>query len=182
MSEELDYGFEIYSLDELERNDEDVGDVGTLGVGTHFFDDRESIRNLYRSVIMQGMRDLGLSNIHEQNAVLRWLQRDTFSTCCEIADWNESWIRELFESIDSLSDPVRKPITRQCLFMMKAISKLEHNTMPFDSTPAIAYPDDLRDYSQPVHSELRRMNSEKKPKKKRRRRRVARRADEGAPT
>jgi hypothetical protein len=87
--------------------------------------EKSTLTRLYRDVLIGGLFDLGLGSIHESNAVVRWMHSDSFSICCQIAEWDDLWLIDLFRSTHHLSDCVKKPITRQCVEMLKAIARLE---------------------------------------------------------
>lgn len=90
----------------------------------------EKMQKMYRNVISGAVRDLGCGESDEIQEVQMWIGKDSFSVCCEIANWNSDWVTDLLESIDGLSHPVRKPITRQCLEMLRAVIRITGRGAP----------------------------------------------------
>ena len=85
---------------------------------------RNTLERMYRDVITHAIRDVGCGNERERSEVFRWLNKNSFCVCCEIASWSEDWVKELLKSIDSMPDSVRKDITKSCMEMLKAISRV----------------------------------------------------------
>jgi hypothetical protein len=88
----------------------------------------DTLRRIYRDVLIGGVFDLGLGDSHEVNSVARWMRSDSFIVCCEIACWDDCWIMDLFKSVARLSSSVRKPISKQCIDMLKSLAKLDEDT------------------------------------------------------
>ena len=53
-----------------------------------------------------------------------FLDTKWFSILCEHSDWEEGWIRKIFESTSLLREGVRRDITRQVVHMMKAVAEV----------------------------------------------------------
>jgi len=83
---------------------------------------------VYRDVIIGALKDMGCGTPSEVGSVRRWMGSDSFSHCCDLSRWEEGWIRETFISIESLPHASRKPITRECIEMMKALSGMGLDT------------------------------------------------------
>ena len=79
---------------------------------------------MYRDVIIGAIRDLGLGDAVTVSEVVRWRATDGFTCCCEIANWDEGWIKDLMRSIDALPFSVKKPITRKSIEMMRAVARM----------------------------------------------------------
>lgn len=82
------------------------------------------LERLYRDVIIGAFRDMGQGTEREAGSVRAWMQRDSFLVCCEIANWDDGWARELLNSIGSLGDGVRVPIARECMILLRAASRI----------------------------------------------------------
>lgn len=100
----------------------------------------DQIRRMYRDVIIGSIRDLGCGNALDREPVLSWLGGPKFPYICQCAGWEYDWVSELFTSIISLSKSVRKPVTRDCVEMLKAVARLQ-DLRKFDSLPADNYLD-----------------------------------------
>ncbi len=89
----------------------------------------DQVRRVYRNVLIGELKDLGCGRLIVSEPVRTWLGTSKFSYCCELAGWEFDWVSELFTSIESLPDSVRKPITLDCVEMLKAVARLHvlHN-------------------------------------------------------
>ncbi len=102
-------------------------------------DTKNILKRLYRNVIIGAVKDLGCGDQHESTAVRNWLYTESYSFCCDLSGWDESWISDLFRSINSLPSAVSKKITRQCVEMMKGLAGLDvksvskHGELAIDS-------------------------------------------------
>jgi hypothetical protein len=83
--------------------------------------DPDTIERMYRDVITLAINDMGTGTAVESAEVRRWMISDSFGICCELANWNERWARDLLNSIEYLGESVRGPITRECLIMLRAV-------------------------------------------------------------
>lgn len=52
------------------------------------------------------------------------MNKDSFEYCCEIADMDPGWVRELLRSILLLPEPTRRDITSVCLRMIGFIEPI----------------------------------------------------------
>lgn len=82
------------------------------------------VRTMYRAVLSGAVHDLGYGTIVESNEVQSWMRRNEFEVCCELAEWEPAWIRDLLNSIIALDGPVRKPIVKDCLKIMRGVVRI----------------------------------------------------------
>lgn len=137
----------------------------------------EILERMYRNVIMQSVRDIGCGSEHEQASVRRWMKTDSFLICCELAGWDNCWINELLSSVDAIDGCTRKPITKKCLEMIRALIRItsskdsgsvDHlssllSTTSLDRPPADEYESNMDRYiSKSKFSEMSRQKIEKK--------------------
>ena len=133
------------------------------------------LKRMFRDVIIGAIFDLGTGNIHEYNAVVRWMSNDSFDICCSIASWDEHWLKDLFRSVSLLPDSVRKVITKECLEMLKVLARLDSSSNEYENisdhisrtnAKSIAYPVELDSNPLVLDSKFSVM-SQKKMKRKR---------------
>ena len=84
----------------------------------------DELEKLYRNVLLQAMKDIGYGSPVDKQKVESWTYRDTFKTCCELANWDDAWIKDIFYSLDDLPDTIRKPITAQLIDIMYGIIRI----------------------------------------------------------
>ena len=83
------------------------------------------LRRMYRDVIIGAVHDLGYGAPGPVAKVHLWRKASSFPVCCELAQWDEDWVDDLLISVSSLPSSVRRPITRQCIDMLKAVARLD---------------------------------------------------------
>jgi hypothetical protein len=130
---------------------------------------KETLTKIYRDVCIDAVRELGTCDVHDANAVMRWVRSDSFTICCNLASWDDGWMMDLFKAVSLLSGSVRKPITRQCLDMLRILSRLDEDTtmdIPNHLTRTIAksaaYPADLDCGGRKLDSAFALMNKRKR--------------------
>jgi hypothetical protein len=82
------------------------------------------VRTLYRAVFSNAVRDLGYGTEAQRDEVEEWMTGDAFDVCCTLAEWDPSWLRDLLSSIIAIDRPVRKPIVRDCLKIMRGVIRV----------------------------------------------------------
>lgn len=83
---------------------------------------KDTIRRIYRNVIIQSIRDLGIGSDEDKEDVRSWLNRSTFEVVCELAEWNDGWVREIARSVDRLHAQVRKAVTKKSVELLRGAS------------------------------------------------------------
>ncbi len=86
--------------------------------------ERDQLQRLYRDVVIGALRDMGMGDTIEARDVRLWMSRDTFHTVCHLANWDDEWIVDLFRSIDELPQQIKRPLTRKCLELLRAIARV----------------------------------------------------------
>ena len=94
----------------------------------------DQLQRIYRDVIYGAVRDIGSSNWQNARDVREWIRKPSFGVCCGIANWDESWVLDLLRSIDNLDEPVKRPITKQCLIMLQAVIRITEDSGTEDTT------------------------------------------------
>ena len=97
----------------------------------------DEVQAMYRSVIRYAVRDMALASRKDELDVKAWLRnREQFSTVCQLANWNEEWVRDMFTGINRIEGDIRKPVVKECLDVFKVVIRLTANTRR-DSVPAV---------------------------------------------
>jgi hypothetical protein len=47
-----------------------------------------------------------------------------FTTVCQLANWDEAWVKELLHGLIRIDSDVRKPVTLECLEIMRGIVRV----------------------------------------------------------
>ena len=84
----------------------------------------DPVRKLVRVIIVRALRDLGTGERGEREEVWEWVNSEAFETMIMWANWDGGWILDVFESVNSLGESVRVPITRDCVRMLKDIGNI----------------------------------------------------------
>ena len=90
--------------------------------------EEDDCRRIYRDVIIQALRDLGSDNSLERSSVIRWIPSDEFQNCCILAQWEDSWLRDVFKSLALIDDSVRKQVSTQCVHALKFLNKMNEES------------------------------------------------------
>lgn len=85
--------------------------------------EKNSIRSMYRNVIIGAVHDLGNGTAAEVAAVHVWRKRETFGFCCQLAGWDEGWVDAVLRSVAALPSSVAKQVTKECVVMLKAVAR-----------------------------------------------------------
>lgn len=87
--------------------------------------DADGARKLCKVVVVKALRDMGSGPDIEREKVWSWVNSHGFEEMCSWAGWGEDWIADLFSSVYHLSPSVRRPITRDCVVMLKRLGRIE---------------------------------------------------------
>ena len=80
---------------------------------------------MYRAVIKDALRDLAYGSKTDAADVVTWLcSGESFSSVCTLANWDEAWLRDVFEATLRIEGDVRKPVVKECLSIMRTIIRL----------------------------------------------------------
>jgi hypothetical protein len=82
------------------------------------------VQKLYRAVFSDAVHDLGYGTPAQRGQVETWMTHDTFDICCSLAEWDPGWVRDLLRSIMAIDGPVRKPIVKDCLKIMRGVVRV----------------------------------------------------------
>lgn len=104
---------------------------------------RDSLRKMYRDVLFLAMRDAGSCVDRDAYSVARWIRLDSFEYCCDIAELDSGWCREIILAILMLPASTRREITSVCLRMLDV------------AEPAISNEDALRRQNEPSKGDRR---------------------------
>jgi hypothetical protein len=90
--------------------------------------DKEDCRKMYRAVLMDAVRDLGFGNEVDRQRVSTWIYRDTFVNACDLACWDDRWVRDLLKSIMAVDPTVRKRVVSESLKILRGVARLTSRT------------------------------------------------------
>lgn len=93
---------------------------------------------MYRDVLFLAMRDAGSCVDRDAYSVARWILLDSFEYCCDIAEMDSGWCREIILGILMLPVSTRREITSVCLRMLDV------------AEPTISNEDALRRQNEPT--------------------------------
>jgi len=85
--------------------------------------EKNSIRSMYRDVIIGAVHDLGYGTAAEVAAVHRWRKSESFDICCDLARWDTGWVNSVMMSVAALPSAAAREVTKQCVGMLKAVAK-----------------------------------------------------------
>lgn len=88
------------------------------------------LQRLYRSVILNAIHDVGHGTESQVGSVIRWLGSDSFEVCCELANWDSLWVREIFRGSLALTPNVRVDIVRETLELLRGMMRLGKQDRP----------------------------------------------------
>lgn len=61
----------------------------------------------------------------EREDVIRWMKTDYFSVCCDLADLNDLWVKDLINSIRHINPRIRHKVTLKSIELLKAIFRMQ---------------------------------------------------------
>ena len=71
---------------------------------------------------------MGSDNPLERSSVIRWVPTNEFEHCCILAEWDESWLRDVFKSMAFIGESVRKQVSTQCVHALKFLNKMHEES------------------------------------------------------
>ena len=81
-----------------------------------------SYRLLCRHILVQAAHDMGTGTDLEIEEIHEFLETRWFEELCDYSNWEVDWVKRIFVSLDSISGPPRKEITKQMVHLMKVLS------------------------------------------------------------
>ncbi len=93
------------------------------GEGESIVIERDQLQRLYRDVVIGAVHDMGMGDWIAVRDVRLWMGKDSFGTVCYLANWDDGWIVDLFNSIDELPQQIKRQLTRKCVELLRALSR-----------------------------------------------------------
>jgi hypothetical protein len=135
----------------------------------------EECQALYRAVLMGALRDIGYGKQAEVEAVMEWVSSDSFEVCCDLANWESDWVKQIMVSSSLIGDSIRKQVVKECMDMLRVVIRVTKHDKPgyststvgrsIGKTESIAYDESVAGSNYTI-SKLSRMSSEMHSRKK----------------
>lgn len=102
--------------------------------------EEKSARTLWRSVVAQAIRDMGISDPEIALEAVQWLGTDDYEICCDLAGINARWLSREIGKVTGL-----KPIYR-AVFLRKLAQIINSGLTCSDGVQDISYSRDRQEF------------------------------------
>jgi hypothetical protein len=85
----------------------------------------DEVQTMYRAVVSDAVRDLGFGTKASAWDVRKWMNSGAkFTAVCHLANWEETWVREVMHGVIRIDSDVRKAVVLECLEIMRGIVRV----------------------------------------------------------